>query len=222
MYPYPNSPGVITPDTESKRKAITRYQITWRPAFLSDESSSFILGEDIKWNSVGSSVENPSEINSSVTNLQDLINLGLTNELVLPLNTNIALAQEYSPSIKNKIVTYETVGGNSVTSFGEAIRNIGLRIRIIKLSSNWEIYYKGLEALSHLSGNQSRYYGSVYLTSYDAFKDNNYQISSRYKVSVLSLDFSFRSAENTTVTADLRLIVNQDFSNNVRRAWGNL
>lgn len=218
----PNEPGVLTPDTESKRKAITRYQITWRPAFLSDSSSSFVLGEDIKWDNVGSPLENPAEINPSVTSVKDLISLALTNELVLPLNTNIALAQEYSPSIKNKVLTYETIGGNSITSFGEAIRNIGLRIRIIKLSSNWEIYYKGLEALSYLSGNQSRYYGSVYLTSYDSFKDNNYQISSRYKVTIVSLDFGFNSNENTTVSADLRMVVNQDMSNSIRRAWGNL
>lgn len=218
----PNTAGVITPDTESKRKAITRYQLTWRPAFLSSESSAYVLGEDLKFNQVGSPVENPAELNARITNLQDLINLGVTNEIILPLNTNLALAQEYSPSIKNKVVTYETIGGNSITTFGEAVRNLGMRIRIIRLGSGWEIYYKGLEALSYLSGNQSRYYGSVYLTSYDSFKDNNYQISSRYKVTILSLDFSFRSDENTTISADLRMLVNQDFSNFNRRAWGNL
>lgn len=216
----PNETGILTPDTQEKRKAITRYQLTWRPAFYSSSSSSYTLGEDIRLSDVSPSVQSPNEINPSITNVQDIVDLAITNEIILPLNTNIALAQEYAPSIKNKVVTYETIGGNSITSFGQAIRTLALRIRIIKLSQNWEIYYKGLEALTYLSANQSRYYGSVYLTSYDSFSDNNYEISSRYKVTISSLDFSFRSDTNTTVSADLQMFVNQDFSNNIRRNWG--
>jgi hypothetical protein len=178
------------------------------------------LGENTTVDRNSSVEEYPSIDNSS--SLPEIIKLASYNGLVLPLNSNIALAQEYSPSIKNKIVTHETVGGTSITTFGEAIRTVGLRIRIIKLSDLWQIYYKGLEAVTYLSGNQSRYYGSLYLTGYDAFSEDTKKlsVSYRYKVTVADLDFLFKSETNTTINADLKMYVNQDLTRPYRNNWG--
>lgn len=200
-------------DPQTKRK-LRRYQITWNPAFTSSTSRAYIIGEDT----------NEQKLSPSFAGVQELVDLGLTNSLILPLNTNIALAQNYSPSIKNKIVKYETLGGNSISTFGEAIRTIALRIRLIKLSGHWEVYYKALEAISYLSANQSRYYGALYLASHDSFGDTIRQDTNsfRYKVTVESLNFDFKSDSNTTVTADLSLIVNRDLSRSSRRNWGRL
>jgi hypothetical protein len=207
-------------------RVLKKYQLSWNPSFISPESSSvYILGENLRFNSVSTGASGSSQglPTTSVGNVQDIINLGLKNGLVLPLNTNIALAQEYAPSIKNKVVTYETVGGNSITTFGEAIRTIGLRIRIIRLSNAWEIYYKGLEALSYLSANQSRYYGGLYLTGFDSFAGDlkGLWVNSRYKVTISNLDFNFKSDSTTTLTADLKMFVNQDLTIS-REKWGQL
>lgn len=205
---------------DPQKRILRRYQLAWNPAFYGNNSSVYVLGENLRYSPGGTqSKQDPDTVGS----LQDIINLGITNGLVLPLNTNIALAQEYAPSIKNKVVTYETVGGNSITTFGEAIKTIGMRIRIIRLSNAWNIYYKGLEALSYLSGNQTRYYGGLYLTGYDAFPDkaDSSIISYRYKVTISSLDFNFKSDNNTTISADLKMFVNQDLTRS-RQVWGNL
>jgi hypothetical protein len=214
------SSGVIPRDTDEKRRLLKRYQLIWKPSFISGSSSSYVIGENLRYGVVGPKFN--SDLRNRNLSVEDLINLGITNELILPINTNIALGQEYSPSIKNKTVTYETVGGNSITTFGEAIRNIGMRIRIIRLSNEWELYYKALEALTYLSGNQARYYGSVYLNGYDFFDDiKNFTLSNRYKVTISSLDFNFTSDSNTTVTADLKMFVNQDLSR-TRSRWGQI
>jgi hypothetical protein len=211
------------PSNGPAAKALRRYQLAWNPSFHTANSSVYILGENIRFNETGTPTAGDTSGNIYNPSLQEIIDLGLSNGIILPLNTNIALAQEYSPSIKNKVVTYETVGGNSITTFGEAIKTIGLRIRIIRLSNAWNAYYKGLEALSYLSGNQSRYYGGLYLTGYDSFADNRLQplVSYRYKVTIMSLDFNFKSETNTSLTADLKLVVNQDLSRS-RKKWGQL
>lgn len=211
---------------DANSRVLRKYQLSWNPSFVDPGSSSvYVLGEDVKFssNATGASGTSQGSEIRNVGNVQDIINLGLRNGLVLPLNTNIALAQEYAPSIKNKVVTYETVGGNSITTFGEAIRTIGLRIRIIKLSDAWRVYYKGLEALSYLSANQSKYYGGLYLTGFDSFSGDNrgLSVSHRYKVTVQSLDFNFKSDSTTTLTADLKLFVNQDLTRK-RQNWGQL
>lgn len=219
-----NSNADILGDVNSR--VLRKYQLSWNPSFTSQGNSSvFILGEDVKFSSDATGASGSSRSNEikSVGSVQDIINLGLKNGLVIPLNTNLALAQEYAPSIKNKIVTYETVGGNSITTFGEAIRNIGLRIRIIRLGTAWQVYYKGLEALTYLSGNQSKYYGGLYLTGFDSFPDDNrgLSVSYRYKVTIQSLDFNFKSDTTTTLTADLKMVVNQDLTKR-RQNWGQL
>jgi len=224
------------PNLDGSSKAsrtLRKYQLSWNPSFYTEDSDVYIIGEDLKFlnggieartsfrqDPVPGTPDTGQEVVFSL-NPQEFINLGMNNSIVLPLNTNIALAQEYSPSIKNKIVTYETVGGNSITTFGEAIRTLGMRIRIIKMGEQWKMYYKGLETLSYLSANQSRFYGGLYLTAFDSFKGDVDEVSYRYKVTILSLDLGFRSETNTTVTADLKLIVNQDLSRR-RGKWGQL
>lgn len=205
--------------SEERARVLKRYQLSWNPSFYSNQSSSvYVIGEDKNYAFNGRDVSTNFNFTPSS---QDMIDLAITRGLILPLNTNIAIAQEYAPSIKNKVVTYETIGGNSITTFGEAIRTIGLRIRIIKLSEMWEVYYKGIEALSYLSANQSSYYGGLYLTGYDSFDDKNSVISYKYKVTVANLEFGFKSDTNTTITADLKLIVNNDLTRS-RRRWGQL
>lgn len=210
--------------SSSASKTLRRYQLAWNPSFYDSSSRVYVLGENIIYSSEGTvqntntDPQNPRIVNPT---LQEIIDLGLSNGIVLPLNTNIALAQEYSPSVKNKVITYETVGGNSITTFGEAIKSLALRIRIIRLSESWNAYYKGLEALSYLSGNQSRYYGGLYLTGYDAFGKDSLNVSYRYKVTIMSLDFNFRSENNTSIVADLKMVVNQDLSRS-RTKWGQL
>lgn len=197
----------------NRNKTLRRYQLSWNPSFVGRNSKAYIIGEDT----------DVSALDPNVASVQDIVNLGLTNTLIIPLNTNIALAQDYTPKIKNKIVPYETIGGNSITTFGEAIRQLDMRIRIIKLSGHWEIYYKALEALSKLSSDQSRYYGSLYLAGYDSFRDTRKSnVSYRYKVVVSSLTFNFKSDTNTTVTADLSFLILRDITNSSRKVWGNL
>lgn len=217
------SPNVPIAGSSERNRVFQRYQLSWNPSFYAKNSSVYVLGEDIKFLSSGRELRTPSQTHPAVANLQQLIDLGATNGLIIPLNSNIALAQEYSPEIKNKVVTYETVGGNSITTFGEAIKIIGLRIRIIRLSDMWQIYYKGLEALSYLSANQGRYYGGLYLTGYDSFDDNRRQssVSYRYKVTISRLNFNFKSDQNTSVLADLQMFVNQDLTRS-RKEWGQL
>lgn len=215
-------------------KTLRKYQLTWNPAFYNKSSSVYVIGEELRYLSGGIKVPTTrrpvsvpglpdygNEPSYFSLNPQEFMDLGLQNSIVLPLNTSLALAQEYAPSIKNKVVMYETVGGNSVTTFGEAIRSLGLRIRIIKMGEEWKMYYKGLETLSALSGNQSQYYGGLYLTAFDSFGGDIQDVAYRYKVTIMSLDFNFKSDNNTSITADLKLIVNQDLSRR-RSKWGQL
>lgn len=211
--------GDSVASSSEKKKQLKRYQLTWKPSFSNTQSKLYVVGENLAVTDFASS---ESDLRNAGLDVQGILNLASTNTIMLPINTNIALGQEYSPSIKNKVVTYETVGGNSITTFGEAIRVIGLRIRIIRLSNEWELYYKTLEAFSYLSGNQSRYYGGLYLNGYDYFDNNrDFKLTNRYRVTISSLDFSFSSEQNTTVAADLKMFVNQDFSKSTRK-WGRL
>jgi len=163
--------------------------------------------------------------NPSNTSLNDLVELGSNTTLILPFNNSVALAEEYTPRYKNKVIEYESLGGNSVTTFGQGIKKIGLKIRIIRAGRNWEIYQKGVEAISYLSGNQSRYPGSLYLIGYDQFADGTESVSGRYKVIVNTLDYAYRSSENTSVHAMLEMTVLHDYGHKKsakNRKWGAL
>lgn len=199
---------------DSGRKQLKRYQLQWKPSFNATKSGDvriYVIGEKLKY--VGPNVNDTSEHSYDLTTfpLQEIIRVAYNSTLIIPFNSSIALAQEYTPSYKNKVVQYHTLGGNSVTSFGSAIKKIGLRIRIIKAGDLWQNYVNGLEAVSYLSANQGRYYGGLYLLGYDTFKDGTERMNGRYKVVVESLDFSHRSDSNTTVDADMQLIVTRDF-----------
>ena len=112
-----------------------------------------------------------------------------------------------------------------VATFGQAIKSIGLRIRIIRAGRKWETYHKGLEAIAYLSANQGRFYGSVYLLSFDQFADGTEALVGRYKVVIESLDFQFRSDQNTTINADMRMFVTHDYGHTLsekHKIWGSL
>lgn len=200
----------------SSRRDLKRYQLQWKPSFSTSVNGSvrsYILGEKIKY--VGENLEEATRhedgYDVNTLSLQELIRVAYNSTLILPFNTNVALAQEYSPSYKNKLVQYHTLGGNSVTTFGPAIKKIGMRIRIIKAGRLWETYVKGLEAMAYLSANQGRFYGGLYLLAYDSFKDGTESLAGRYKVSIETLDMQHRSDQNTTVNADLQMVVLRDF-----------
>jgi len=211
---------------------LKRYQLQWRPSFpyvRGGGARLYVLGEKLKY--VGSSVEEAAQQPSSLAqdpntfSLQEIIRVAYNSTLILPFNTGVALAQEYSPSTKNKVVQYNTLGGNSLTTFGQAMRQLGMRIKIIKAGRLWEIYEKGLEALTYLSANQGRFYGGLYLIGYDEFADGTEKLIARYKVVVSSLDFTHRSDQNTTMNADLQMYITHDYGqyqSNKSRIWGAL
>lgn len=200
----------------SSRRDLKRYQLQWRPSFNANRSGPvrmYVLGEKVKY--VGDTQEGatkyPNGYDINTFSLQEIIRVAYNSTLILPFNTSIALAQEYSPVYKNKIVQYHTLGGNSVTTFGPAIKKVGMRIRIIKAGRNWETYAKGLEAMAYLSANQGRFYGGLYLLAYDAYKDGTELMTGRYKVTVDTLEMTHRSDHNTTVNADLQMVVLRDY-----------
>jgi hypothetical protein len=222
---------------------LKKYQLQWRPTFPFTPAGEtgvrmYVFGDRKVY--TGQNYDSLSEQGAldpqsaqiesifddpNVFTLPDIIKLAQSTTLILPFNTGVALAQEYSPQINNKIVPYETLGGNSVTTFGQGIRRIGLQVRIIKAGRNWETYYKGLEALSYLSGNQGRYPGSLYLLGYDMFSDGTQNLVGRYKVAINNLDLTQRSSENTSVSGSLDMTVIHDYGqyqSQKRRVWGAL
>lgn len=219
------------------KKQLKRYQLQWRPSFPYTRGSSggnggvrvYVLGEKTKY--VGPSLDEAGQLSPSASqdpntfSLQEIIRVGYNSTLILPFNTGIALAQEYTPGVKNKIVKYETMGGNTITTFGQGFKSVGLRVRVIKAGRNWEIYEKGLEALTYLSSNVGRFYGSLYLIGYDTFADGTQLLAGRYKVVIETLDFQHRSSENTTMNADVQMTVINDYGNyqaEKDKVWGSL
>jgi len=222
---------------------LKRYQLQWRPNLPFSPGGDngvrlYIFGEGNVY--TGTDYENLNiqgdlEPNSqaiegiiddpNIFTLSDVLKLAQDTTLILPFNTGIALAQEYSPKIVNRVIEHETLSANKITTFGQGIRKIGLNIKIIKAGRNWETYYKGLEALSYLSGKREEYYGSLYLLGFDMFADGTQAIAGKYKVTVSSLNFSQRSSENTVVNANLEMTVLYDYGNyqaQKHRYWGAL
>lgn len=216
----------------SSRREIKRYQLQWKPSFPANRNGDvriYVMGEKKKY--LGDTEETAAQTEEVYSygyddfSLQEIIRVAYNSTLILPFNSNVAMAQEYTPEYNNKIVKYNTLGGNSVTTFGAGIKTIGLRIRVIKAGRHWESYIKGLEAVAYLSANQARYYGGLYLLAYDAFRDGTQRMAGRYKVSVQTLSFKQRSDSNTTVDADLQLVVLRDYGHyrsSRNRVWGSL
>lgn len=229
------------------RNDLKRYQLQWRPTFPYTPGGDsgvrmYVFGERKLYSAVNyDELETQNGINldrSSVINrersrfdspdsftLADIVDLANNTTLVLPFNTSVALAQEYTPKINNKVVPYETLGGNTVTTFGQGIRTIGLKVRIIKAGRHWETYYKGLEAMSYLSGNQGRYPGSLYLLGYDTFEDGTQNLAGRYKVIINNMNLSQKSSETTTIAGTVEMTVLHDYGqykSQKRRVWGAL
>lgn len=224
-----------SPSTVNKN--YRRYQLQWRPTFARPADSgaggatlrTYILGEKIKLLGYDTSEMSPTNGKNGYDNnafpYSEMLRVAYNSTLILPFNTSVALAQEYSPGVRNKVVTYNTLGGNTVTTFGQAVKKIGLRIKIIKAGDNWKVYYRGLEAMAYLSANQGRFFGSLFLLGYDTFPDKTQALISRYKVVVESLDFGHRSDTNTVISADLQMFVTHDYSAQLgekKNVWGSL
>lgn len=216
----------------SSGRELKRYQLQWLPAFPANRGGStriYVIGEKKKYTGDSKDAANLRlESESQDPNYfspEEIVRVAHNSILILPFNTSVALAQEYSPSLRNKIVKHHTLGGNSVTTFGAAIKQIGLQIRIIKAGRLWETYVSGLEAMTYLSANQGRVYGGLYLLGYDMFHNGAQRFAGRYKVTIDSLDMSQRSDTNTTASADLKMTVIQDFSHAATsklRVWGSI
>jgi len=223
---------MIDTSTTTSGRETKRYQLQWRPSFpatVNGKVRIYVIGEKKKYLGDDETESNLAKDFQSqdprTFNKEEIIRVGYNSTLILPFNTSVALAQEYTPDISNKIVEYHSLGGNSVTTFGEAIRKIALRIKIIKAGRLWETYVSGLEAMAYLSANQGRYFGSLYLLGFDAFANGVEKFRGRYKVTVNRLTMQQRSETTTTVNADLQLTVLQDFSHissNKHRIWGSL
>lgn len=215
-------------ETRSARQHLRRYQLQWQPAFpatISGNVRMYVLGEHTKL--VGDGYENldPYRVDPTLFNKEEIIRVGHNSTLILPFNTGVAKAQEYSPKLSNKVIEQLSLGGNTVTTFGEAPKKIGLNVKIIKLGEAWQGYVGGLEAMHYLSSNQGRVYGSLYLLGFDMFKDGTQLYRGRYKVVMTKLDFHYRSDRNTTVDADVQMIVTRDFSTmsgRHKQPWGAL
>jgi hypothetical protein len=210
------------------QKQLKRFNISWQPAFSYIRGSKdgtepvkysriYIIGEKKKY--VGEGRESDSnEVGAEFSqdfntfSLNEILRVANNSKLIIPLNSSVALAQEYTPKIKNKLLKLETRAGNTVHTFGQGFKQIGLRITIVKAGRHWEEYVKGLEAISTLSSNEKDYFGNLWLDGFDKFSDGTEKVSSRYKVVVDSLEFAHRSDKNTTVNADLQMTVLKDYS----------
>lgn len=213
-------------------RELKRYQLMWQPSFpasINGKTRIYVIGEKKKY--VGDEKDKSNlalaqfAYDHSSFNTEEIIRVGYNSTLILPFNTSVALAQEYTPQLKNKIVQYQTLGGNSITTFGAGIKQVGLIIKVIKAGRKWESYINGLEAVTYLSANQGRYFGSLYLLGYDNFADGTEKYLGKYKVAVEKLDMQQRSDSNTIVTADLRMVVLQDYSHRASKKhsiWGSL
>lgn len=199
-----------------------KYSLLWVPsldrnaALVDITTNSAFVGTRHK-NSEGKLVEevtqDPMDIILSKANIR---------KFIIPLNSKISTAQEYSPQMPNKLTQYATLGGNSVTVFGEGIKKIGLRVSVIKAGNFWIPYQAGLEAFGKISANPSRYYGSLYLMGFDSTQR---ALPRKYKVVIESLSFSHRSDRNNIMDADISILVVHDFNTPVGRKsgqWGRL
>lgn len=218
--------------TRISGREIKRYQLQWQPSFPATVNGAvrmYVVGEKKKYTGDSQDEANlraerdsqdPDEFSK-----EEIVRVAYNSTIIIPFNTSVALAQEYTPDVSNKIVEYHSLGGNSVTTFGEAIRKIGLSIKIIKAGRMWETYVSGLEAVTYLSANQGRYFGSLYLLGFDAFHNGTQNFRGRYKVTVNKLTMQQASQSNTTVSADMQLTVLQDYSHlstHKKRVWGSL
>lgn len=167
---------------------------------------------------------NPTIVGSKAVSdpMQVLLEKANVRKIIIPLNSKLSMAQEYAPQLPTKITQYSTLSGNSVTTFGEGIKKIGLRVSVIKIRNFWLPYQVGLEALAKISSNPGRYYGSLYLLGFDATQKS---LPRKYKVVIESLSFSIRSDRNNIMDADISILVVHDFNTpNGRKVgqWGRL
>ena len=147
------------------------------------------------------------------------LNLGHDTIIHFPLNSSMVLAREYGAQSPNRIVQYQTLSGTSVSSFGQGIKKIALKVTIIKAGILWIPYASALEALAELSGNNYRYSGALFLNGFD---QSNPGKARRYKVIVDSISNSTSSDTNNIVNYDISFLVTFDYSSSRLGSWGKL
>lgn len=89
------------------------------------------------------------------------------DSIVCTFNNNICLASDYTVQTSTKNVVYTTLAGNSITTFGQAPKKLGLKIVILKKGHFWESYCRGLEAMHFMSANKTRFLGAFFLNGFD-------------------------------------------------------
>lgn len=207
---------------------LKRFQLVWRSSFTNTTGNSrVVVGEphpeiytkppklfkNEKYN------VKHEVFPKSIDYVQKYLDLASNHDIIVPFNTNICLAQEYSPQMQNKIAQYSTLAGNSVVAFGQGIRKITLRIAIIKSGSYWIPYTSALEAMTVMSGHPTRYLGSLFLNGFD---QSNPSKSRRYKVVVETLNPIHRVDRNTTIDYEMTFVVAYDYSVERYGKWGKL
>lgn len=222
-------------DTRETRTGLVetrRYQLQWQPAFpatINGQIRMYVAGEKKKY--VGDDLATSRMVRPEYAqdynnfSKEEIIRVGHNSTIIIPFNTGVAKAQEYTPQMSNKVIEQLSLGGNTVTSFGESIKKIGLSVKVIKLGRSWEEYISAIEAVSYLSANHGRVYGSLYLMGFDAFHNGVEKYRGRYKVVVTKHDFQYRSDTNTTVTGDIQMLVTKDMSmvsGHHKQPWGAL
>lgn len=208
-----------------------KYQLLWRAGYSdgSSDKNRIVIGSPNLSKSLTKRTQTSNRLSGLKVEsenypvegdfLQNLMALGNTNDITLPFNTSICLAQEYTPQITNKVAAYSTLAGNSIVAFGQGIKKIGLKITIIKADKFWIPYAAGLEAMTVMSGNPTRYLGSLFLHGFDI---TNPAAARKYKVVVESLTPVTRTDKNTTIDFDMTLLVAYDYSSERYDRWGKL
>lgn len=207
----------VSQDNKQKPSASnSAYSLVWYPA-ISQGIQPYVVGRTKDANLT----EGPSgltpKINGNYTNT--FLQTSYTRQLILPFNTMPCFAQEYSPQLTNKVVQYNTLAGNTLITFGEGVRKIGLKIVIIKAGIHWIPFNSMLEAMTLLSGNQARYSGALVLYGFDRAKPGT---ARKYKVIIEQLNPVYRADKNNVIEYDLSMLVAQDYSMDQSSDWGRL
>lgn len=227
-----NKQSAPVSSSQQQQKDQKRYQLVWRAGF--NENDKRIVVGSANAASAANQLTKPApaffksknhqpihEPNypQAVDYVQKYLEIANTHDIVIPFNTKICIAQEYSPQVQNKVAQYSTLGGNSVVAFGQGIRKISMKILIVKLEPYWVPWAAALEALTVVSGQPSRYLGGLFLHGYDR---SNTVKSRKYKVVIESLTPIHRADRTTTIDYEMNFIVTYDYSSERYGKWGKL
>lgn len=207
--------------TTAKRDA---FHLVWYPPFPNKSKPPYVVGKtrdkNLWYLSKGTKQGDPNTLSEghNVDYLRTYIEMSYYRELILPLNITPIFTQEYSTQLTNKITQYSTLGGNTLISFGAMPKKISLRVSVVKAGRHWVPFTSMLEAMTQLSGNPTKYSGSLVLYGYDAVVPSK---ARKYKVMVESLSPSIKATENI-ISYDVTMLVSVDYSSDTPSDWGRL